>query len=137
MSFRLSAEHFLLARRTLKRQSCVFEGGLTPETVYQRGTGGYASAAALIPGLERQIEIQKNAISLLLGRYPGQEISRGKLSFNEPIRQEFPIGLPSSLLKRRPDLRAAEASLAGALANVGVTYADRFPKLRIRPYRRP
>ncbi len=115
----------------LKKAKLRFEGGLTPETVYQQAQVEYASAAALIPGLERQIEIQKNAISLLLGRYPGQEISRGKLSFNEPIRQEFPIGLPSSLLKRRPDLRAAEASLAGALANVGVTYADRFPKLRI------
>lgn len=115
----------------LKKAKLRFEGGLTPETVYQQAQVEYASAAALIPGLERQIEIQKNAISLLLGRYPGQEISRGKLSFNEPIRQEFPIGLPSSLLKRRPDLRAAEASLAVALANVGVTYADRFPKLRI------
>lgn len=115
----------------LKKAKLRFEGGLTPETVYQQAQVEYASAAVLIPGLERQIEIQKNAISLLLGRYPGQEISRGKLSFNEPIRQEFPIGLPSSLLKRRPDLRAAEASLAGALANVGVTYADRFPKLRI------
>ena len=56
----------------LKKAKLRFEGGLTPETVYQQAQVEYASAAALIPGLERQIEIQKNAISLLLGRYPGR-----------------------------------------------------------------
>ncbi len=115
----------------LKKAKLRFEGGLTPETVYQQAQVEYASTAALIPGLERQIEVQKNAIALLLGRYPGQEIARGKLSLNEPIRQDFPVGLPSSLLQRRPDLRSAEASLAASMANVGVTYADRFPRLRI------
>ncbi len=115
----------------LNKAKLRFEGGLTPETVYQQAQVEYASTAALIPGLERQIEVQKNAISLLLGRYPGQEISRGPLSLNEPIRQEFPVGLPSTLLQRRPDLRSAEAALASSLANVGVTYADRFPRLRI------
>lgn len=115
----------------LNKAKLRFEGGLTPETVYQQAQVEYASTAALIPGLERQIEIQKNAISLLLGRYPGQEIARGTLSLNEPITKEFPVGLPSTLLQRRPDLRSAEAALASSLANVGVTYADRFPRLRI------
>ena len=78
----------------LKKAKLRFEGGLTPETVYQQAQVEYASTAALIPGLERQIEVQKNAIALLLGRYPGQEIARGKLSLNGPTRPRLPRRWP-------------------------------------------
>ena len=108
-----------------------FEGGLTPETVYQQAQVEYATTAALLPGLERQIEVLKNGITLLMGRYPGDELVRGNIANNEPMRNNIPAGLPSTLLERRPDLRAAEASLRAALANVGIAYANRFPKLRI------
>lgn len=108
-----------------------FEGGLTPETVYQQAQVEYATTAALIPGIERQIEVLKNAITLLMGRYPGDEIERGKIVHNEPLNDNIPVGIPSTLLERRPDLRAAEASLRSALANVGIAYANRFPKLKI------
>lgn len=138
--FRLLAldNELAIVRRTLftreenlKKAKLRFEGGLTPETVYQQALVEYASSAALIPGLERQIEVQKNAIALLMGRYPGEEIARGKLEFDRSIDREFPVGLPSQLLKRRPDLIAAEMRLASSMAAVGVTYADRFPRLRI------
>ena len=115
----------------LKKAKLRFEGGLTPETVYQQAQVEYATTAALIPGLERQIETAKNAIALLMGRYPSEEIARGTLSLEEPLPETIPTGLPSTLLQRRPDLRAAEASLRAALANAGVAYAYRFPKLRI------
>ena len=138
--FRLLAldNELSIVRRTLftreenlKKAKLRFEGGLTPETVYQQAQVEYATTAALIPGLERQIEVQKNALTLLMGRYPSEELSRSKLALEDPIPENLAIGLPSTLLQRRPDLRAAEASLQSALANVGVTYADRFPKLRI------
>lgn len=138
--FRLLAldNELAIVRRTLftreenlKKAKLRFEGGLTPETVYQQAQVEYASSAALIPGLERQIEVQKNAISLLMGRYPGEEIARGKLEFDRSIARDFPVGLPSQLLKRRPDIMAAEMRLASSMAAVGVTYADRFPRLRI------
>ena len=127
-----------IARRTLytreeylKKAKLRFEGGLTPETVYQQAKVEHATTAALIPGLERQIEVQKNAIALLMGRFPDEEIFRGKLDFDYDSVTAIPVGIPSQLLQRRPDVRASEAALKSALANVGVTYADRFPRLRI------
>lgn len=116
----------------LKKAKLRFEGGLTPETVYQQAQVEYATTAALIPGLERQVAIQKNAISLLMGRYPAEEIARNRHALEEPLPETVPVGLPSTLLQRRPDLMAAEAALRSALAGVGVAYADRFPKLRIQ-----
>lgn len=115
----------------LKKAKLRFEGGLTPETVYQQAQVEYATTAALIPDLERRIEIQRNAITLLMGRYPAEELRRNSLLLEQPLPDSVDVGLPSTLLQRRPDLRAAEASLRSALANVGVTYADRFPRLGI------
>lgn len=115
----------------LKKAKLRFEGGLTPETVYQQAKVEYASTASLIPDLERRIKAQCNAIALLMGHYPGEIISRSTLSLDEPLTRRMPVGLPSALLQRRPDLRKAEASLRASLAAVGVAYADRFPRLRI------
>jgi len=127
-----------IARRTLftreenlKKAKLRFEGGLTNETVYRQAQVEYATTAAAIPELVSRIEARKNAISLLMGRYPEQEIARGTLSVNDTLANTLPVGLPSTLLKRRPDLMAAEAKLQSALAQCGVAYADRFPRLRL------
>ncbi len=127
-----------IVRRTLKtREESVkmaklrFDGGLTPETVYQQAQVEYATTAALVPNLERQIEIARNAITLLMGRYPEKELARGKLSLERSIPDYLPVGLPSTLLERRPDLRMSEQQLKSALAGVGVAYANRFPTLKI------
>lgn len=138
--FRLIAldNELSIVRRTLKtREESVkmaklrFDGGLTPETVYQQAQVEYATTAALVPNLERQIELARNAITLLMGRYPGKELVRGKLSLERSIPDYLPVGLPSTLLERRPDLRMSEQQLKSALAGVGVAYANRFPALRI------
>lgn len=108
-----------------------FEGGLTPETVYQQALVEYTSTAALIPGLERQVAVMQNALSLLLGRYPSETVARGQFERHSEHVAELPAGLPSTLLQRRPDLLESEANLRAALAGAGVAYADRFPRLRI------
>ncbi len=127
-----------IARRTLftreenlKKARLRFEGGLTPETVYQQALVEYTTTASLIPGLERQVEVMRNALTLLLGRYPTEELPRSRLTLGDSVSVDLPVGLPSTLLTRRPDLRVAEANLRSALANAGVAYADRFPRLRI------
>lgn len=138
--FRLIAldNELQIARRTLftreenlQKAKIRFEGGMTPETVYRQAEVEYATTAALIPGLESRIETQKNAIALLMGRFPQEEIARGTLLLRDSLPKALPVGLPSQLMQRRPDIRAAEAKLQGALADVGVAYADRFPRLRI------
>ena len=66
------------------------------------------TAATEIPDLERQVAQQENAISILLGKNPG-DIPRGLKLTEQPHAPEVPAGLPSALLERRPDIREAEA----------------------------
>ncbi|MBV8199076.1 MAG: efflux transporter outer membrane subunit, partial [Acidobacteria bacterium] len=89
-----------------------------------------AAARAAIPDLERQIEAQENRLSLLLGRVPGA-IARGAALADQALPPAVPAGLPSDLLRRRPDLRQAEQQLVAANANVGVAVADFFPTISL------
>ncbi len=107
-----------------------FEGGLTSETSYQQAQVELATAAATIPELKRKITIQESRIALLVGSYP-DSIARRTSKASMPADSELPIGLPSSLLQRRPDLRQAEARLQAAEAAVGIAHAERFPRLTI------
>ncbi|HEY0511825.1 MAG TPA: efflux transporter outer membrane subunit [Thermoanaerobaculia bacterium] len=89
-----------------------------------------ASTAATIPGLERQIAAQENQVSFLLGRNPGP-IPRGVALSAQSLPPAIPPGLPSDLLRRRPDLREAEQNLVAANANVGVATAEFFPQISL------
>ena len=88
------------------------------------------TANAQIPDLERQIAQEENAISILLGNYPGS-VPRGMTLVNQPLPPEVPGGLPSSLLDRRPDIREAEHLLVSANAEVGVAKAQFFPQISL------
>lgn len=88
------------------------------------------SAAESIPQIQQQIEQTENQISLLLGRPPGS-IQRENESDQEPLPPDVPTGLPSALLERRPDVRAAEQSLIAANANIGVAKAAYFPQISL------
>ena len=72
----------------------------------------------------------ENNLSILLGRNPGP-IKRGLSLGNQPELPEIPEGLPSDLLRRRPDVREAEENLVAANANVGVAKAAFFPQFSI------
>lgn len=88
------------------------------------------SAAATIPNLEQQIELQENQLSVLLGQNPNA-VLRGDPSLEKQMPPEIPAGLPSALLERRPDIREAEQQLRSANAQVGVAAADFFPQLNL------
>jgi multidrug efflux system outer membrane protein len=88
------------------------------------------TAAAEIPDLERQIAIQENAISILLGNNPG-DIPRGLKLTEEPHAPEVPVGMPSALLERRPDIREVEENLVAANAQIGVARAAYFPQIAL------
>jgi multidrug efflux system outer membrane protein len=89
-----------------------------------------ASTVATIPDLERQIAAEENELSFLLGRNPGP-IARGAALNDQFLPPSVPPGLPSDLLRRRPDLREAEQNLVAANANVGVAQADFFPRISL------
>lgn len=107
-----------------------FEGGLTSETVYQQAQVEYASTATLIPDLERKIEVTENRIALLMGEFPNIDVSRKTMDIEVDMPEYVPVGLPSELLQRRPDVRDSEQQLRAAMAEAGMAYADRFPRLK-------
>ena len=88
------------------------------------------TAAAAIPDLERRTEQQENLISILLGRNPGP-ITRDQSLLNITVPPEVPVGLPSSLLDRRPDIQSSEQTLIAANARIGVAKAAYFPQISL------
>lgn len=88
------------------------------------------TAAAEVPDLERQIAQEENAISILLGNNPG-DIPRGLRLTEQPHAPEVPVGLPSALLERRPDILEAEQNLVAANAQIGVARAAYFPQISL------
>src|SRR5713101_9271344 len=92
------------------------------ELVYQ--------ASQTIPDSQRLIEQTENLISLLLGNNPGP-IPRGKSLTEQQELPAVPTGLPSSLLERRPDIRAAEENLEAQHALVYAAKAAYFPRISL------
>lgn len=91
-----------------------------------------ASTRSLIPPLEAQIRQDIYAIALLLGVEPASLVQ--ELTVTSPLPTtppKVPVGLPSELLRRRPDIRRAEAQLHSATAQIGVATADLFPKFSL------
>jgi len=86
------------------------------------------TAAEAIPETERQISIQEDLISTLIGDNP-HGIPRGLRIAEQSLPPEIPAGLPSQLLERRPDIRQAEAQLIAANAEIGLARAQFFPSL--------
>ena len=128
----------MIVRRTMDtREESVriaklrYEGGLTSEMLYNQTLVEYSSAAAIVPQLEQKWYETRNKLTLLMGEVPHDIDRIGKLPQTFVGPEQLPAGMPSDLLKRRPDIRAAEQRLNAARANVGMTYADRFPSFSI------
>lgn len=107
-----------------------FEGGLTSETSYQQAQVEYARTATHIPVLERDIAMMENEIAYLTGDL-NFKVKRTEISEDLVGVTTLPVGLPSTLLERRPDVKAAEQKLIAANAAVGVAYTNRFPRLTL------
>lgn len=115
-------------REAIEQARLRFEAGLTSEIPYQQAKVELAKAATLIPDLESRISEKETMIALLSGEFPS-EIRRGESLEEIPLPKDTPIGLPSDLLLRRPDIRQASLKMDAAEAAVGIAWADRFPKI--------
>ena len=88
------------------------------------------TANAQVPELQRQIGLEEDALSILLGDYP-HSVTRGLRLVDQQLPPEVPAGLPSSLLARRPDISQAEQNLISANAQIGVAKAAFFPQISL------
>ena len=105
-------------------------GGVATLLDLRQGEQLVYTASETIPTLQQQVEQNENQISLLLARNPAG-IVRGRSLIEQEPPPEVPAGLPSALLERRPDIRAAEQSLIAANANIGVAKAAYFPQISL------
>jgi NodT family efflux transporter outer membrane factor (OMF) lipoprotein len=101
------------------------------------GADVYAVEAALaqlqatLPPLDRQLETTRDQLAVLTGRVPA-DYQPLTLELDQiALPENLPLGVPSKLVERRPDVRAAEAQLHAATANVGVAIADLLPQITI------
>lgn len=107
-----------------------FEGGLTSETSYQQAQVELARTATLVPDLERRISLKENDIAFLVGEF-SIPVRRVRFLQRQDIPDALPVGLPSDLLERRPDIRVAEQRLMAGHAEVKVAYTNLFPRLAL------
>jgi outer membrane protein, multidrug efflux system len=105
-------------------------GGVATLLDLRQGEQLVDTAAETIPQLQQRIEQTENQISLLLGKNPG-DVVRGRSLTEQELPPEVPTGLPSALLERRPDIRAAEQNLVAANAEIGVAKAAYFPQISL------
>ena len=105
-----------------------FQGGVTDERDVQQARAILASTQATIPQLEQQIEQTRNSIATLIGQPPNplSDLLDQSKGIPQPPAQ-VGIGIPADLLRRRPDIRLAEASAAAQSAGIGVQKADLYP----------
>jgi NodT family efflux transporter outer membrane factor (OMF) lipoprotein len=139
IQLRSNQEQIAIAEENVKAQQ--HTAGLT----HQRVAAGFASGldaangdaqsattASAIPVLQASLYQNIYALSVLLARPPADlldDLSKpGPVPLTPP---EVPVGLPSDLLRRRPDIRAAEAQLHAATAQIGVAASDLFPKFSL------
>ena len=126
-----------IAKKTLKSRneslriiSERFNKGIVPEIDLNQAEIQEAIASASIPYFFRLVAQTENALSILLGNNPGT-IKRSHTLREQVLPPEIPIGIPSSVLARRPDVNQAEQYLIAQNARIGVAVAMRFPSISL------
>jgi multidrug efflux system outer membrane protein len=106
-----------------------FQAGLASELDTARAEAQTASTRAQIPPLEETRHRAIHRLSVLLGRPPGEWVATADVDPGaKVVAPVIPVGLPSDLLRQRPDLRRAEREVASASARIGVAKAELLPK---------
>ena len=125
-----------IAKRTLEsRESSLKliksreQAGLASTLEVRQGEQLVQVAAESIPGLEQQIAKTENRLRLLVGELPGPVVRTQLLAQQQP--PSIPAGVPSAVLERRPDIRAAEETLIASNARIGVARAAYFPTISL------
>lgn len=117
---------------TVRLADSRYKGGLSSELDVVQAQAQLASTRAQLAALETDFQQAAHRLSLLLGEPPDATLP--DLTRETPcpvVAPEIPLGLPSDLLRRRPDIRRSERQLAAATARIGVATADLFPRFSL------
>lgn len=124
-----------IARETVESRSeslkiiqARFDKGTVPELDVNQAEVELAIAEAAVSAFERESVQAENALRFLLGKNPGP-VQRGLPLQQQVMPSDIPVGLPSELLQRRPDLVVAEEQLKAETARIGVAEALRYPSI--------
>ncbi len=139
ISARAYQQRLIIARENISAEQNVltlttnrFATGLGNELDVQQAKAVLKSTEAQIPSLQTGFDQSVFQLSVLLGQSPGALMDEMSPKREIPITPpEVPVGLPSDLLQRRPDVQQAERQLAAATAQIGVAKADLFPKFSL------
>jgi NodT family efflux transporter outer membrane factor (OMF) lipoprotein len=118
-------------KRSEKLVAARVRGGLVTGQDLAQQSSATSVAAAVIPALQAEAEAQVHAIAVLTGQAPealDAELAQPRALPSPPA---VPPGVPSELLRRRPDVRAAERQLAASTADIGVAVADLYPRISL------
>jgi len=120
-------------QRTFRLFDDQHSAGLASNLELSRAKLALRTVSATIPEIERQIALKENEINTLLGRNPGP-VPRTSTLLAQELPIEIPVGLPSALLERRPDIRMAEQKVRAANAQIGVAVGDFFPRIGLTAF---
>lgn len=128
----LARKNVALQEESLRIATVRFENGATSELDMQQATYNLAETQALVPSLVRSLRQAKNGLSVLLGMPPADLTNMLGGSGSIPdVPVTIAAGIPSDLLRRRPDVRQAEYLAATQSALIGVAKAELFPSFSL------
>jgi multidrug efflux system outer membrane protein len=128
----IADENAALQRRSLEITERLFKSGHESELDVEQARSLYLGTLATIPPLQASLRQAQNALSTLLARPPGPlpEMDPGK-NLIPHAGLDVIVDMPADLLRRRPDVRAAEMQLAAQSALIGVSEADLYPSISL------
>jgi NodT family efflux transporter outer membrane factor (OMF) lipoprotein len=132
LRLRIAFENAALQKRSLEITERMFQSGNEFELDVQQARALYLSTLATIPEIEGGLRQAQNALSVLLARPPGPlpEMDAGRETIPEAAIEVI-VDMPADLLRRRPDVRAAEMQLAAQSALIGVSEAALYPSIAL------
>jgi NodT family efflux transporter outer membrane factor (OMF) lipoprotein len=129
---RIARDNLKIAEQSLTLTQARAAGGVTTDLDVANASAQLRRTAAELPLIQQREAALINGLSLLLGQGPNtlrQELESARPV--PPVPKTVPIGLPSELVRRRPDVREASATLHAATANIGVAEAEFYPTFRL------
>jgi NodT family efflux transporter outer membrane factor (OMF) lipoprotein len=128
----IARENATLQKRSLEIAERLFKAGEDSELDVQQAKAQYLGTLATIPALEGVLRQTQNALAALLARPPGPlpEMAAGKEAIPQAELAVI-VDMPADLLRRRPDIRAAEMQMAAQSALIGVSLADLYPSISL------